>query len=435
MDKPGEDAAKGEAGMKDNVMDALIIAARPEAYGRGNEAFTDRVMEGVAAGEILSHAIRKTSVNKKETLFMKLRHLPKLAIVAIAIGALLFVAGTTYAIVQTVSTLSPVKVNQAGTNEFGREQLKVEFNSCDAQKEEGTTYELKRGSNLSSEDGAKVLQAKCDMDAITTWIQNDPQSKEKMGDTDRALMRLGSTLSVADTVKDIQGKKLTLERGEKALPDNVRVVENNKETSLESVKPGGAVIYFVPSQYKGFSGSSDDEANSDGAIIFKLPLEAKYYGIDYRSYVHARSACDNNPERDCLKSNGINQTNLIVTSGGTTPVMNDTRTPKKVQGRVISYDAGSIRLDVGDGVTYTLQTPRNIIDEYNRTKVYSLAGYDTIYAKTNPEDLKIKAGDSLDIYYLEASGESAEMLSWNQITTISLMVERTPKDLSVLQKY
>jgi hypothetical protein len=419
--------------MKDIILDAYIIAARPKGSKSANTAFTDRVMASITSNEIFSAAIRKTSVNKKETLFMKLRHLPKIAIIAIAIGALLFVVGTTYAVVQTVSHLSQVKVNKSGTNEFGRQQLTVEFDSCEAQKKEGTTYELKRGSNLSAEDGAKVLQAQCDMDIITSWIQNDPRSKEKMGG-DRGLIRFGSTLSLADKVKSLEGKKLTLERHEKTLSDNVRVVENNKEVPLESVKPGDTVIYFVPTQYKDMYDANNAE-EADGAIIFKLSLPVRYYSLDYRSYVHVRSACDGNPERVCLKSNHINQTYLIVTNGGGLPSMSDKRTPRNVQGRVVSYDANSIKLDVGKGVIYTIQTPRNIIEQYNQNKVYTLAGFDNIYANTSPEDLKIKIGDSLDIYYLEPSSEFATDLSWDEIGTIGLMVERTVKDLSVLQKY
>jgi hypothetical protein len=67
--------------------------------------------------------------------------------------------------------------------------------------------------------------------------------------------------------------------------------------------------------------------------------------------------------------------------------------------------------------------------------VYTLAGFDNIYAKTSPEDLKIKAGDSLNIYYLESTDEFSHDLSWNQISAIGLMVERTPKNLEILQKY
>ena len=431
MDKPGKNPAEGETSMK-TILDTYLAAARPDDIKNANREFTDKVMAGITGSEIFSSAIRKTSVTKKETLFMKLRHLPKIAIIAIATAALLFIAGTTYAVVQTVSNLSHVKVDEAGTNEFGREQLSVKFDSCDEEKKQGTTYELKRGSDLSAEDGAKVLQAKCDMDVATSWIENDAQSKEKMGGTDRAMIRFGSTLSVADTVKGIDGKKLTLGRHEKTLPDNVRAVENNKIVALESVKPGDTVIYFAPAQYKDFTGDTED---SDGAVVFKLPLAAKYYSLDYQSYVNARSACDGNPERTCLKSNHINQTTLLVTYGGGLPSMTDSRKPRQVQGRVVSYDANTIKIDVGKGVIYTIQTPNSIIDTYNQTKVYGLATFDNIYAKTSPEDLKIKIGDSLDIGYLEPDNEFSSTIAWSQVSGIGLMVERMVKNLDVLQKY
>ncbi len=417
--------------MKDTVFDARLVAARPTGAGSEDSEFTDKVMARVRSAEIFSNAVRKTSVTKKETLFMKIRHLPKIAIAALAAGALLLVAGTTYAVVKTVSDLTQVKVNQSGTNEFGREQLTVEFDSCDEQKKEGTTYELKRGSDLSAEDGKKVLQAKCDIDVVTSWIRNDRQSLEKMGGTDRALFRMVGSLNTADTVKGIQDKNLVLERRARTLPNNVRVVEGSKVVPLESVKPGDTVLYFIPAQY----GDQYNTEETDGMVIFKLSLPAKYYSLDYQSYVNARSACDGNPERICLQSNGINQTTLIVTSGGGLPSMSDPRSQKTIQGRVVSYDATSIKLDAGKGVIYIVQTPRNIVDQYNQDRVYGLASFDSIYAKTSPEDLKIKVGDSLSIYYLEAANESSLNLSWSQISTIGLMVERTVKDLNVMQKY
>lgn len=419
--------------MRKHDLDAYIVAARPEGATSANSVFTDKVMAAVTANERFSAVFRKTSVIKKETLLMKIRHLPKIAIVAIAIGALLFVTGTTYAVLQTVTHLTQVKVNQSGANEFGREQLTVEFDSCDAQKKEGTTYELKRGSNLSADDGQKVLQARCDMDIITSWLQGDARAIEQTGGS-RHAARLLSSLSTADTVKDIQGNRLILERREKLLPDDVRVVENGKEVGLDAIKPGDTVIYFVPAQYKDLY-DANNASDARGAIIFKLPLDVRYYSLEFRSYVHARSACHGNSTRTCLQSNGINHTILTVAHGGGMPSMGDPRMPKEVQGRVVSYDAGSVRLDVGDGVIYTIQTPHNVIDDYNRTTVYGLASFDRIYAKTSPEDLMIKPGDSLEIHYLEPENETSPALLWDQITVVSLMVERTVKDLDVLQKY
>ncbi|HET6746809.1 MAG TPA: hypothetical protein VFH06_01745 [Candidatus Saccharimonadales bacterium] len=417
------------------IIDTYIAAARPDDSQNANVLFTDRVMTSITSSEIFSSAIRKTSVTKKETLFMKLRHLPKIAIIAIAIGALLFVTGTTYAVVQTISNLSHVKVDESSTNEFGRKQLSVKFNSCDEQKKEGTTYELKRGSNLSAEDGAKVLQAKCDMDTLTSWIQNDAQSVEKMGNFARTYTRLMPGLNTADIVKEIKGNTLVLEhRGERLLAEDARVVEENKVIPRDTLKVGDAIVYFVPATF-GDMGVAQESKDASGVVIFKLPLPAQYYSLEYQSYVNVRAACDGNPERTCLKSNGINHTTLVVTYGGGLPSMSDPRTPREIQGRVVSYDANLIKLDVGKGVIYTIQTPRSIIDQYNQNKVYTLAGFDNIYANTSPEDLKIKLGDSLSIGYLESANEFSSTIAWNQVSGISLMVERTPKNLDVLQKY
>lgn len=417
--------------MKDMRFDAQIAAARPERYSAGNEAFTDKVMAKITSREIVSQALRTANAAKKETLLMRIRHLPKVAIVAIALGALLFLAGTTYAIVETVSNLSPVTLKESSVNEFGREQVHVEFDSCDTQKKNGTTYELKRGSDLSAEDGAKVLQATCDIDRIKTWIENDARSKELLGAWNARSLWLPNDVT---TVTRIENNTLTLQNGAQERSEQVhadaRVFEGDTPISLGDIQPGDTIFYFAPARYQRNAPNQEQ-----GHVLFKLPLEARYYSIDFRSYVHARSACDGNPERTCLKSNGINQTNLMVTRGGTQTYLGDPRASRATQGRVVSYDAASIRLDVGKGVVYTIQTPHNVVEHYNQQTVYGLAAFDSIYAKTNPEDLKIKIGDSLDIGYLEAADEFGKELSWNKITGVSLMVERTIKDSELLQKY
>jgi hypothetical protein len=82
-----------------------------------------------------------------------------------------------------------------------------------------------------------------------------------------------------------------------------------------------------------------------------------------------------------------------------------------------------------------LKTPHNVVDKYNDSTVYGLASFDNIYANTDPEALKIKVGDSLDIYYLEESDESAHTITWANTLTIALMVERIPDNLQTLRKY
>jgi len=414
--------------MKYRYLDAYLAAARPDTMPI-DTVFTDKVM--LAIHSPLVKAVRKANTPKKRALFVRLRHLPKLAIVALAIGALLFIAGSTYAVVQTVKQLTHVTVKTSGTNDFGRQQLNVEFNSCDQEKKQGTTYELKRGSGLSADDGAKVLQAQCDLGTISEWIKHDPQSQQIIGD------RAGpvTLFSPADTVKGVRDGTLVLEKlGDKSLTGGVRVVKDSTIVPIDTIQPGDTIIYFIP---YGFGGpiESDVAQNARSVLVFKLPLAPRYYSLVYQSYINVRSACDGNPERTCLQTNHINHTTLQVATGGGLLSRDGDRKMRIVQGRVVSYDAGSIKINVGGGVVYTIQTPRSIIDQYNQTTVYGLASFDEIYAHTDPEDLKIKVGDSLDIYYQESDGEFATTLPWSQITSINLMVERTVKDLSVLQKY
>ena len=415
--------------MKDNLFDIRIALARPDIYAI-NTDFTDRVMAAVTTSEILSTHIRKMSVNKKETFIMKLRHLPKFTIVAIAVGALLLLAGTTYAVVQTIHS---VTVNQSGTNKFGREQLNVRFDGCKDQEERGSTYEIKRGSNLSAEDGVKVLEARCQLDVVEKWVTNDPKSQEIMGGRSGASTLVG--IGGANTVEAIGNGSITFKgAGEKELPQDTRFVEDGNLIKHSDIKPGDSVIYFNPHFYS-FSFKSTDGTPTDSIVVFKLPLDAQYYNLDYQSYVTSRGPCMSNPSRTCLIASNINHTVLIVEYGGAFHTINESEDTKQVQGVVKSYDDQSIKLDVGEGVIYTLETPHNVVDKYNGSTVYGLASLDGIYAKTDPEALKIKVGDSLDIYYLEASSESSHTISWEMALTIGLMVERIPNNLDVLQKY
>lgn len=429
MDESSKTTAQGEIIMKDNLFDIRIALARPDTYAISTD-FTDRVMATVASSEILSAHVRNMSVNKKETFMMKLRHLPKFAIIAIAIGALLLLAGTTYAVVQTIKD---VNVDQSGTNKFGREQLQVTFNGCEDQQQRGTTYEVKRGSNLSAEDGVKVLEARCQLDVIEKWVANDTKSQQIMGDRAGASVYIG--IGGVDTVDTIGTGSITLKMaGEKGLPQDTRFVEDGNLIDKSDIKPGDSVMYFNPHFYS-FSFRSTDSTPTDSIVVFKLPLDARYYNLDYQSYVTSRGPCMSNPTRTCLIASNINHTILIVEYGGAFHTIDEREDTKQLQGIVKSYDDQSIKLDVGEGVIYTLETPHNVVDKYNTSTVYGLASLDGIYAKTDPEALKIKVGDSLDIYYLESSSESSHTISWGMALTIGLMVERIPNNLDVLQKY
>lgn len=419
--------------MKDERFDAAIIAARPQKYKHNNTAFTDAVMAVVLGGEIMTSHIRKTSGIKKETFFMKLRHLPKFAIVILAICALFVAVGTTYAVVETVKKLNAVTIDSSGKNEFGREQLHVKFDSCEEERKRGTTYELKQDSGLSAEDGAKVLQARCEIDVLASWIKNDEQSARLMKDPHLVPVAVMFFTESVRKVEAISETSITFERDEAPFPASSRVVVNDKVVGRDELKSGDSIFYFNPSFRVGRGDPAT--APAEGVVIFKLGLEKRYYENDLQSYVKTRRTCRENPMLTCLEASNINHVVLIVTRGGYSPGRYDGTPQRELQGRVKEYTDTTVTLDAGGGKLYTIHTPQNVIRKYNTSTVYGLAKLDTIYSKTDPEDLKIKIGDMLEISYSEQEGVYSTDILWGQLGTVQLMVERTMKDISVLRKY
>lgn len=199
----------------------------------------------------------------------------------------------------------------------------------------------------------------------------------------------------------------------------------------KTLKPGDTVLYLAPRK----PGVPRSAGSAEHVTVFKLNLDAKYYNLEMESYIRARQTCMNNAPQTCIVSNHINTVHLSVAMGGAAPSRNDSLVGKVIQGKVVSWNNHEIRLDVGEGIIYTFHTYSNIIDTYNQTTVYSLKSLDTIYAKTDPEALKIGIGDSLEIGYVEPKDEAAHTLEWSQIGGVDLMVERTVKDISVVRKY
>lgn len=402
--------------MKYPNLEFSLIHAVPESVII-DTAFTDRVMASLPSRKTLSRHVHRTH---KRSLLSRLRHLPKFAVILLAIALLLTISGATYAIVETIKQMN-VTVNQSGINNFGREEFTVSFDSCAEEKKAGTTYELKKDSGLSAAEGAKVIQARCDLDLIESWLQKDQAAsgQAKYGQ----LHAVASTQGIVGTLTGPASTSITLHAaaaftGEEheqtfTLPEGARVVDATKVVDRSTLKPGDTLLYFSP--HARMREQSQDAP--DTIVVFKLNLAPKYYGLDLRSYVRARGACTNNPARTCLLGNSINSVTLIVSRGGAWIKSVNTQTIKNIQGKVVGWNSNEIKLDVGKGVIYTINTPLNVIDTYNQTT------------------LKINVGDSLEVTYQEDKDRSSQTLEWSETLTIALLVERRVDDLNVLRKY
>ena len=357
---------------------------------------------------------------------MKLKHLPKMAAILLAFGALFLLTGTTYAVVKTVEALTQVKVNQTGTNTFGREELNVNLENCGGKTINGTKYELTNGSGLNNDDAARTLQARCDVDAINNWILAHPQWAS-------SLPFLAHS-SKADTISSINNDSITLkEGGVKKFTNDMVVVLNNNDVSKDTLKVGDSVIVFPD--------ASDGLMNKTPLplSIFVVSQPTKYYSRDYQTYVSERGHCPNNPTRECLLNGSRDYTSLTVAYGGAyyDKVIQKMENTKNVQGKVLSYNDNEIKLDVGGGVVYTIHTQSNVIDIYNTTTVYTLKSFDSIYASTEPEALKIYKGDTLDVAYSEEPSQSSNDIPYANLFGMQLVVEHVPNvpNTTVLRKY
>lgn len=426
--------------MKIFDLDYTLIKAMP-AEGPVDTLFTERVMQSVLSPSLES-IVNNTHSSHKRSLLFRFRHLPRFAIVLLALAFLLTVSGATYAIVETVKQAGQknVKLEASHMNEQGRQQLSVTFDNCDQEKKDGTTYELKKDSGLSAEEGANVLQAQCERDSIIEWIEKDPTLSKQIPNPNSIYSML-RTDGFVGTFQGINESGIALHSttafsaGKQdqtvPLPKDARVVDGGKIVDSTALKSGDTVLYFTPRSYSTQTGTPDLE----NVIVFKLDLDAKYYGLDMQSYVRARQPCENNEARTCVVSNHINTVNLDVSRGGAPMNTSGELANKVIQGKIVSWSDQAIKLDVGSGKIYTFHTDSNVIDTYNQTTVYGLKSYDAVYAKTNPEDLKIGVGDSLEVDYAENAGSSASVLEWSQIQDLRLMVERSIGNLEILHKY
>lgn len=403
---------------RQHSIEQQIIGSRPKNMS-SNLEFSDAVMKKITSREIISAQFRKTNVKQKETFIMKLRSLPTFTLIAIIFVSVLLLTGTVYAVVETVK--SNIKINDSGTNQYGREELNVTANNCPSMSKNGAIYELKRDANLGVDDGAKTLQARCEIDIVNSSLtKSDPNvfpTPFRFGETDKINAIDGSTITFAKS-------------GKIEIKNDSKFFSGLNELSKDDIKVG-ATVFVYPNSSSNFKRDSAAEPLS----VYVLSQASKYYGLDYQSYVNERGPCPGNATRICLKPSNINHTELVIAHGGGYYSGGVNLDFKEVQGKVTDYNNTSFTLDVGDGVIYTFKTNSNIIKKYNNSDVYGLSKIDDIYAHTNPEDLKVNKGDSLSVIYIGATAETSRIVDWSKIVTTSLMVERIPSDLSVLKKY
>jgi hypothetical protein len=383
--------------MKYNNFERKLIASRPHDYV-ANQAFADRVMEKINNPEILGTQMRSMNVTKKETFMTKLKHLPKLAVVAIVLGALLILSGTAYATYQFFWAKPSVHLDQLTTSTSGREEAILSTKECGPLAAQH--YELKNGATITADRIPAIVEAQCELKSIDTWAQSvyqdvsTPQPKDG-SPYDETFVRV----SMATHLQAIQKDSVTFAAIDKyAMPaqsfatsPSVKYIVNGKEDKQSSIHTGDVVAYVVTSKLHltqtkdgGYSGGGMPAQTLVAVVKLSMPFE-DYDQLAWQSLAE-RSPCIGNPDENCIAGGA----SIDLYMGGNSKIPEGT-TMKEIQGVVTALDGRTVSIKASSGTIYRVTTPTDVITDYNVNK-----------AAQHYNNQKVVIGSSIDVNYNEA---------------------------------
>lgn len=425
--------------MKDVSLNGLLAEARSKNYVP-NRIFTDKVMNILQPSAILTKQIRRMDVNNKETFIMKLRHLPKLAVLAIAIATLAIVSGTTYAVYKVLWEHPSVTVNKPTTNQFGRTQVIASFENCTNQSAE-TTFEIKRGSTLDPSEIGKILQARCELEALRDWAGANKQPKgpdqsirqaegTSSGTTTMVSPVASKVVSIDATSLMLIGDEYNTPKDPLTLTSQTEYIVGNHQASKDEIHPGDTVLYvddltydFVTKKTETGYSTSSHVTKEVITYVIKVDLPFEYYGPGKQNQIAEREPCMNNPQDSCVQTAAID---LYENYSGSIQGFDDPNNQKKesrqIQGIITEHDGTTVKIKSSSGRIFTINTPSDIITRFNKTRSADYNG------------VRVAPGDLLMVRYTVDKTDDGLTLEGLQINSVYVALNMIQKD-DPLQKY
>ena len=397
--------------MKDLDFDALLLAAKPTSYS-ANAEFTDTVMQKVQHSEILLSAVRKMDVNKKETFIMKFKHLPRIAIVAIALGALIVVSTGAYAAYQLLWVKPDAHVIESKTSVSGRDEVLLSTSGCDTTS--STRYELKKGATIGANRISAVVQAHCELQAIEKWAQRS-YGDQAMADlngleTDSKPIRQTIVVtSMATHLQTKQGNSLTFAGLDKygwpkntlKADKNVKYIVDGESSTADAIKEGDPVVYVATgniSMTRNQNGSIDTDNNPDRALVAVIKLSMPFEDYDQFAWqsLSERQTCYGNSNDDCVAGGA----SIDLYMGGGNAGISGNTIMKEIQGNVVGLNGNKTSVRSSSGTIFTVTTPTDVISDYNINK-----------AGRHYNNQKVILGSSISVQYAEDKNAQATEIS------------------------
>lgn len=424
MDAPRKSSTKGEIIMSRPDLDRRIVAARPDTSS-SNADFTDAVMSKINNNEIFSASIRNMDVTKKETFMMKLKTLPKFAMIAVALGALLLLSGTAYAAYQLLWAKPHVELTELTTSTSGREEAILSTKQCGPS--EAQRYELKKGAPITADRIPAIVQAQCEMQAIQTWAYdtygNNPTSEPKNGEP---YDHTSAVVPMATKVEKLEGDTITFASNDRynqpavtyTKSSNVIYIVDGKESNASAIHVGDTVAYVLKTTLRltknesgEYSGGGMPEETLVAVVKLSMPFE-DYDQFAWQSLTE-REICYGNPDDLCLT--GYSGAIDIYMRSGNPDFSSGEILTKEIQGVITQINGNTFTLKSSSGSLFTITTPKDEIANFNtnRSAEYS--------------NIKIKVGSTVSVHYTEKESEHSKTIGSDKVFWFSLKLEMVRK--------
>lgn len=357
-----------------------------------NEAFINATMKIIKQRQVkgtFDQALRTTGTTNKESFIMKLKRLPRFALIGLTVIGLVSATGTAYGAYRLWTSPS-ASVNGSV----------VKLEDCRQAGDSNIMY-VDAKSGKSPEQIAQILKAHCEISNIQQWAIHDLQTQP--GDT-----------MFPYTVTAIHGDAVTV-AGDK---NDIRTLSIGKATTFiadgESIpagnlKVGDGIAYIAP----------DGSGRVKAVVKLNLPLD--YYRTAYQSLVITENECAGNPGELCRQGGGITGVRVDVSGEMASLRFTDDWEAKMIEGKVLEYTDDNVTLKSSSGATYRVSTPHGLISRFS-ADLSRNAG------------LTIMPGDTLNVEYRQPKGADKRVVAGNEFEQMTLVVTGDVKTGS-LQKY
>lgn len=384
---------------KINIEQALIASAKDKT----NSVFTKRVMTSISKNKVVEPHNRKS-------FFNKIWHLPRYAIIAMAVLLTALASGTAYAAYQL--WLAPsAQITSSSQNQYNRKEVVVGFQNCG--KTASAKYEVKSGNLLSDTEVAHLLQARCEILTITNWANKQWESNTPTKSVNVSAESFAVT-KISDNTIDASSDSFstTLQ-----FTSSTKFIVNGLETDANAIKPGDNILYVELDSYASASGGSPTKREL--MAVIKLELPAIAYSTSRQYMVAERQVCYGNTGESCVLGASIDvyprdgENNLAPTAPGD---------PYEIQGEIVSHNGNNFELKASSGAIYSIAAPIDAVTEFN-------AKYSGNY-----EGARIELGDKLLVRYSQNENDDHKVVLSEQVQSIVLLIELAEKT-DPLKKY